>query len=500
MKQKIKEFNTWVERPLSPKIFFIMVSIIIGICTLGYMISCLYDTDIFFMIASGREILENGFIYENIWSIDKGCPMVIQQWLYNIILVGCYKWGNIGLFIFAIIRLCIFFGLLWHFLNFKKVSYGLRVISLVIFIFFTPYYVFSVRPELITVILLLTECICLEHFQLSGKKRWLFFLIPIMILEINLHASMWPTHFAILAVYVVPAIKVPFILKNDLWKERKWVFITAIFMIPAMWINPYGTDNVKYILKSFKAHTFDLVSITEMKQPTLLSFPGFVILLLMILFGIGLAKKCLHSTTVYICAGFLLMSMYAVRNEMFLIIAYLFLLRDISDLLKNINYDWEKDIKNSLIFVLGISILLLGHVGIQTLDTLFTGDIEDFTDMQTTKKIYDEIAKDYDEDTRIFAGFNNGSYGEFYGLKNIYMDARPELFTILKEYSDYCLYGHDINMKEMTKWFDGYDFNYVIVDTKNERVLNTYIQMRDDYHLIKSVSDEDTKLYKKGHE
>jgi hypothetical protein len=138
-----------------------------------------------------------------------------------------------------------------------------------------------------------------------------------------------------------------------------------------------------------------------MKQPTLLSFPGFVILLLMSLFGIGLAKKCLHSTTVYICAGFLLMSMYAVRNEMFLIIAYLFLLRDISDLLKNINYDWEKDIKNSLIFVLGISILLLGHVGIQTLDTLFTGNIEDFTDMQTTKKIYDEISGQFIENLKL---------------------------------------------------------------------------------------------------
>ena len=40
-----------------------------------------YNNDLWFLIATGREILENGIPFENPFALHDGMRMVVQQWL-----------------------------------------------------------------------------------------------------------------------------------------------------------------------------------------------------------------------------------------------------------------------------------------------------------------------------------------------------------------------------------------------------------------------------------
>ena len=45
-----------------------------------------YDNDIWFILASGREIVQNGFPYTNPWSVYSDLSIVIHQWLPYVLL------------------------------------------------------------------------------------------------------------------------------------------------------------------------------------------------------------------------------------------------------------------------------------------------------------------------------------------------------------------------------------------------------------------------------
>ena len=49
------------------------------------------DTDGWFLLASGREIVHNGIPFENPWSLDPGQGIIVQQWLHDVWLYGWYS-------------------------------------------------------------------------------------------------------------------------------------------------------------------------------------------------------------------------------------------------------------------------------------------------------------------------------------------------------------------------------------------------------------------------
>lgn len=54
-----------------------------------------YDSDGWFLLATGREILKNGIPYANPWSFSSYRPIVVQQWLHDVLLYGSYTPGEL---------------------------------------------------------------------------------------------------------------------------------------------------------------------------------------------------------------------------------------------------------------------------------------------------------------------------------------------------------------------------------------------------------------------
>ena len=509
---------SWFDKPMPLKVLY-------GCCivlAVLYVVRCLfvmiYDNDMFWMISTGREIIENGIPHTNVWIIDSNSQFIAQQWLYAVALAWFDGLGLMGFPLFVAIQFVLFIGLVIYFFRIKGVSLGKTFFSIMVVLIFCQTYIFSVRPELITLILLLTECISLEKFLKGGNKAfWWLFLLPVtMIAEINVHSSMWVFHYAVLAAYLVPAFYCPSSIKNKLY--NKWIILLpfVIAMTGAMWYNPYGSEAVAYVIKSFMAKTFSYISVIEMERPYILSVVTVTLIPAIALAAACIAGKCAESVSLNMLLGFGFLSVYASRNIMFMTIVFLYLTRNAGQAVEGkLKIDWVKDVKNYLypLFAVGYAFVIYDFAFANA--DLFTSNLLDGCS-ENIVDIVEYVRDTRDEDSRIFAGFDSGGLFEYVGVKNVYMDARPELYTavftgdkdILANFAAFvCGKAYGMDMSELYErtdyaniddWMRDYNFDYVVVENETERYLSGYMQASREYERVDEVSGDKYSLYRKA--
>ncbi|MBO5435117.1 hypothetical protein J6A31_04775 [bacterium] len=498
------KINAWLNKPLNLKVFFGLV-ISIAVACLGRFIFCdIYDNDMYFIIATGREIMENGIITTNVWSIYPDLKLVAQQWLYAVCLAFFDQFGTIGIVSFFVIEFSILCVVLMHFFSLKlgKGHVMLKLLLMAFVIVFSQRYLFCVRPELLTMILLLVDCIALEHFMRSNNKMWLSLLPIMMLIEINIHASMWVMHFAVILAYVVPIKFLPGVSTNELYKKWKSLLVMILFMIGAMFVNPYGVDAILYVIKSFVADTFSYVNIIEVKQPIFISETGVLVVVLVSALIANYKTKVLNTITLNMTLGILAMMLFASRNMMFVILPITLLFANLGEYLISENHvmkDWKKDVDNSILLLLVPTLCIFCLDTISAIQPFVTSHVNLRNMNQNLYSIHQYLDDVVTDDSRIFTGFNCGAYFEYMGYHNLYMDARPEVYTlelngkydVLADYSKYCLKGVSLDSDgesvsyatkaDIDAWFDDCAFDYVVVSLTSETYFAAYMALRDDY-------------------
>ena len=520
MKNVIKKAADWCNRPMSVKVFLFMVGSVLSIYFMFLALAGMMDTDVYFLISSGREFLENGICRTNVWTIDPGLSIIIQQWLYGVIVTLFSRFGAAGFVCLYLIQFIIFVCVFRYFMKLRGISRSMIVSFLAVILFMGEVYIFSLRPELITLIFLLLECIVLEQFRssLHGVKDIavsVMFLSFLMILEVNMHMSMGLFHFLLLLAYAVPAFYMPGSMRDDLHKYPGFLVFSTLGMCGSMFLNPYGLDGVLYTINSFRSHAFDYVDVYEMRQPFL--FSPFMLSILICVLLVFFCRKhgVLRSSTVNIVFGFAVIAGLAIRNNMFMTFAMIFILRDFNDFLTSGSFvfNWRKDVCNYLLpvmvaFNLFVMFLFVSLISADPFDGFFHPD--DLTPIY--EKIQSDAADKGLDEPRVFTDFNTGGYFQYMGMKNLYIDARPELYTdvftngrnILRDYSVYCVYGFDsrddshvVTKDEFMKWFEHYDFDYIVVGRHCDLNLATSMLYMDGYEADDSINSDDFILYKK---
>lgn len=515
------------EKSLNEKLFFVLFAIIPIFYLLERLVCSVYDSDMYFLIATGREILENGIPHTNVWTIDSSSGIIVQQWLYDVILAIVDKAGYVGFSLFILSEFCVFAALWIYFFSMRKVSKPLSFFVLIMLSMPAQDYMFSIRPQIMTMILILASCIAIEKFAWTKKYRWLVLLPILSCLEMQMHASMWVLHFAIVLAYMVPAFYFkPFgghMSDDAVYRFWKPITVACVGMFASLFVNPYGTDGVLYLIKSFKAHTFGYIDVMEVAVTDFLSPQGATIMLCIALFICAWKAGVLSSTTVNMTAGFLLMMMMAIRNNTCCIFVFAFVMRDLAQFIesKRDRIDWKKDLTLYIVPILLFADLIFITNFTASCSSVFTGTDGSETNLPL---IASEIRKDYTEDMHIFTGFNCGAYFEYDGFKNLYIDARPEIYTseftgdknILADYSKFCIYGYDVSdmqsslmsgaqirqgtpvtEEEMDTWFAEYDFDYLVTSPLSEPFLSAYLLKCDNYEMVEEVSDSYYALYRK---
>lgn len=213
------------------------------------------DSDVWFLLATGREIARNGIPYINPFSIWPGQGMVAQQWLHDVWL---WAWYTSGGYTAVAVSACVPAGLLfWQLsrlmldaadgkLSPAALAFCLAVPSVCICMYI------SVRPTIWTALLCALTARILLRYLKDGGRRALLRLPAIAVAGVNLQAAQWPLLAACAAAFALPY---PHELANPAarraWFARAMPICAAVAaMCAASPLNPYGADGSLYVLKS----------------------------------------------------------------------------------------------------------------------------------------------------------------------------------------------------------------------------------------------------------
>lgn len=153
------------------------------------------DSDVWFLLATGREIARNGIPRTNPFSIWPGQGIVVQQWLHDVWL---WAWYTRGGYTAVAVSACVPAGLLfWQLsrlmldaaggkLSRAGLAFSLAIPSVCICMYI------SVRPTLWTALLCtLTARIMLSYLR-DGRRLVLLWLPAVAVAGVNLQAAHWP--------------------------------------------------------------------------------------------------------------------------------------------------------------------------------------------------------------------------------------------------------------------------------------------------------------------
>jgi len=452
------------------------------------------DNDTWFLLNSGRYVMEHGLPYIEPFSIHENLDFVLQQWLTDVIFWNIYdKFGENGLFLLVIVCYAVIIYLMYKLT--MKVSNGNFFVSFLItllagILIFT--YMVT-RPTIFTIIIVMVELNILESYVITGKNKYLIVLPILSLMMINLHAALWPMLFVIMLPYIVSSFKFNIgIIKNKGF-NNKFLLLTVSAMILIAFVNPYRLDAMTYLIRS--AGYPNMKNIIEIQHPYVMNFIGaiiyiyiFLIALVYILYRNGKTKFRYFLLT----TGTIFMVLISIRNVTYFGICSMFplayYLKDFT-LTKNVTSTKKNNKLRVVLICLIIIIIITGN---------YYKNIKNNTYLEylNLNNTIDYIFENEDIATMVlYTGFNEGSLVQFRGLPS-YIDPRAEVYfkkhnnkeDIFNEYFD--LKGGKVYYKDI---LDKYGFTHLIVP--NGEFLSTYLKNDSDYSAV--YENDEYYLYKR---
>ena len=161
IRSKFKKINHYIQENI-----FIILTII----TCIFLLKTNFDNDTYWLINTGKYIINNGFPLHDPFTIHEGLKSIIQQWLSTIIFYLTYEYfGRIGLMV--LLTLCY---MLLSYILYKTcvlVSDGNRYISIFVVFFLTLFLSFfiALRPQIFSYIIFSSEIYLLESYVKTKK-------------------------------------------------------------------------------------------------------------------------------------------------------------------------------------------------------------------------------------------------------------------------------------------------------------------------------------------
>ena len=484
MKKIINQYKLWNPSKLATIVILLMPFLFY------FFIDFKIDNDFWFLVNTGKEIVRNGFIVIEPFTIHEGLFFIAQQWLTDIIFYFLYK----NFDIYGMYFLVLLVNTLVIFL-FYKITYlmsGSRKRALLITAILDLLVVFvrvlTTRPQMFDLIVFSLELLFLELYIKNSKKKYLYFIPLLSLFLINAHASMWLMIFVLMIPYYIEYYW------NKYKKKKTFdimpLIIVSIVSLVCGLINPYGIEAIKYFFNSYGIKKIDLL-VNEMKQVTLINNVGIIVYMVIasLLYSFYYNKGNNKIRHLLLMIGIIFLTLQHYKSFIYLLIICPIILGN------NFNNERQvKEVKSSLLEKIIYVTMIVSLLGL----VIFKTNLSDGVDI---KEFADYLDKNASYDIKLFTDYNNGSYMEYRGYK-CYIDPRAEVFLksnnkkedIYDEY--YNLYVDDINIE---KFLDKYHFDYLLVDNKLKYLLKE-LQNNSEYEEVlskKNKNDEKTYLFKR---
>ncbi|HET6979070.1 MAG TPA: hypothetical protein VFI24_22240 [Pyrinomonadaceae bacterium] len=196
------------------------------------------DPDLWWHLKAGQVIVDARSIpHTDDFSFTKqGSEWVAHEWLSEVLMVGIYRLsGLVGLV--TIFSLIIVAALLLVYRRCEGRPYAASIAILLAAAASSP--LFGVRPQMITLLLASIYVVLLERFDPKEQSRRLWWLVPLMLLWVNLHAG-FALGLALIGLYVVRAV-----LDGE-WDQIKPLLIVLVICTAMVPLNPNGFRMFSY--------------------------------------------------------------------------------------------------------------------------------------------------------------------------------------------------------------------------------------------------------------
>jgi hypothetical protein len=443
------------------------------------------DDDVFWHLATGRYIIQNGQIPSSdvFGFISGGMKWIPFEWGWDVITFMIYSIGGFyALSVFRTVIVLSIFFIIILILRKQNLSFSV-IIPFSILLIFGILTRLSIRPQIATYFfLILIIYIFFRHkYNNTGEKKFLFLMPSIFLIWANIHMGVL-TGILIFALYCISELIETFIInrKNiseELIRKIKFLVITFIISAAVLLINPNFINTYIY---TFKHSQMDLLEqINEWKSPFSSSniyYYNVIIYLFFLITGLvifyySFRKKELFPVLVYIVIG--IYSIQAMRFITdFMITIFIFWMISISFLTSKFNFDKviENIISKTIIFI-GI-IYLIFNIYNNTIYKEYLGNYFRETGFGVNenffpKKMFDFITKE-NIDKIGSRPFNNLKIGGYF-IWNIpenknFIDSRnlnDSLYYLYKNI-DLKKYGFELLLEKLNVDYVIYSTPYLI--------------------------------------
>lgn len=250
------------------------------LATVSFLLFCLglcfqangsYDTDGWFLLATGRRIVEHGIPYVNPWSLESGRPIVVQQWLHDVMLYGFWSaFGFAGTVVYqCLMALCVIAALVFAIRGILGGSPNFRYLmfSAAVGMSGAGLYI-SVRPTPWSMVAFLATVGLCARYRRTRDRRLLVALPLVTFLHVQMQSAMVALDIFVaccfLGIDIVSGFWRHSSPSTDILCANAPMALSILLMAGATLLNPYGLDGALYVVNGMGAASYGNV-ISEMK-------------------------------------------------------------------------------------------------------------------------------------------------------------------------------------------------------------------------------------------
>ncbi|MBQ3440928.1 hypothetical protein IJG27_01285 [Candidatus Saccharibacteria bacterium] len=448
------------------------------------------DNDSWYVLAEGREIVENGIYYEDQLSMHEDLEVTVQNYGFAAIFYLFYSaFGGVGIYIAMLVLngvLCYLIYKVCMLLSNKNVNLSLILMMLTDLLL--SYSFITTRAQVVSYVIMMLVIYILELYIKTDKSKYLWWIPVLSLVQINLHASLWPMILLIIGVCILDGIKQPKLHLEGYRKKPLIVVGMMAFLVG--FLNPYGVRMMTFILTSYgvpEANDYvnELKSFDLGSNFHILLYTMIAVVMVLYIFA---KNKNIRVRWLLMLFGFLALGINTIKGMSQLILVLFF---PMAAVYRNVRIEKWGTRKIRWMLASWVGILALATVGTYVAVVLpgvnMDGPSEE---MIAAIDILDREVGDVDKETlNIYVGYNEGGYLEYRGYKS-YMDPRMEVFIrsnngkadIFQEYYDFSK-----GKIEKDDFLERYDFDYIVV-REDERL---YDLSNDEFELIYEKDDEE---------
>ncbi|MCI9063187.1 MAG: glycosyltransferase family 39 protein [Clostridia bacterium] len=506
-----------------------------------------FQNDTFFAIAVGDLVLDNGIDMMEHFTWHENMSYCYSHWLFDIIIALINRlWGFTGIYIFTIIMANITSLVLFRVLTKRRNNEIISFIITLITIYLGNS-MFTGRAQIVSFVLFILEVYYIEQFLEKPKKRYIIGLLIIPIIIANVHAAVWPMYFIMYLPYIAEYILSQMTLekkytrkkkkalmkledKNVIQKERekyeniikkaevftnkketkepykiiinenKNVRILIIVMIIAIltgFLTPIGDTPFTYMIKQMENKVVSNF-VSEMRPIIPIHNAAFMALIIIYISILTFTDTKIRISDGFFILGFILMTLYSVRSEYYLLwICAIPLTRIINAFILKYGKDEIEGAerllnKGKAKFILLTAICIWSIYMYSNINYKTEYVDQEIYPVNASKYILDNLEVN---NIRLYNGYNYGSYLEMKGIP-VFIDSRADIWC--PEFNDTTVLEDEYNLvsgkENYMNIFKKYNITHALI--KKDDIIDVYISKDDNYREI--YQDDYFKLYEKN--